>query len=83
MIYQPEIETMGRAEMEALQLKRLQETVAYVYKRVPMYKERLDALRVKPEDIQSLDDIRRLPFTVKDDLRDHYPYDLFAVPMKE
>ena len=83
MIYQPEIETMGRAEMEALQLKRLQETVAYVYERVPMYKERLDALRVKPEDIQSLDDIRRLPFTVKDDLRDHYPYDLFAVPMKE
>ena len=61
MIYQPEIETMGRAEMEALQLKRLQETVAYVYERVPMYKERLDALRVKPEDIQSLDDIRRLP----------------------
>ena len=83
MIYQPEIETMGRAEMEALQLKRLQETVAYVYERVPMYKERLDALRVKPEDIQSLDDIRLLPFTVKDDLRDHYPYDLFAVPMKE
>lgn len=83
MIYQPEIETMGRAEMEALQLKRLQETVAYVYERVPMYKERLDALRIKPEDIQSLDDIRRLPFTVKDDLRDHYPYDLFAVPMKE
>ena len=50
MIYQPEIETMGRAEMEALQLKRLQETVAYVYERVPMYKERLDALRVKPEE---------------------------------
>ena len=83
MILQPEIETMGREEMRALQLQRLKQTVSYVYEKVPMYRERLDALKVKPEDIQSLDDVRRLPFTVKDDLRDHYPYGLFAVPMKD
>ncbi len=83
MIFNPEIETMSRSDMEALQLKRLQETVAYVYEKVPFYKEKLDEMGVKPEDIRSLSDIRKLPFTVKDDLRDHYPYGLFAVPMNE
>ena len=51
MIFQPEIETMGREEMRALQLQRLQQTVRYVYERVPLYRERLDALKVRPEDI--------------------------------
>ena len=83
MIFNPAIETMERSEMEALQLKRLQETVAYVYERVPMYRDRLDEMGVKPSDIKTLADIRKLPFTVKDDLRDNYPYGLFAVPMSE
>ena len=83
MIFNPAIETMERSEMEKLQLKRLQETVAYVYERVPMYRQRLDEMGVKPEDIKTLADIRKLPFTVKDDLRDNYPYGLFAVPMSE
>ena len=83
MIFQPEIETMGREEMRALQLQRLQQTVRYVYERVPLYRERLDALKVRPEDIRSLDDVRRLPFTTKEDFRANYPYGLFAVPMKD
>ncbi len=83
MIFQPEIETMGREEMRALQLQRLQQTVRYVYERVPLYRERLDALKVSPEDIRSLDDVRRLPFTTKEDFRANYPYGLFAVPMKD
>ena len=83
MIFQPEIETLGREEMRALQLQRLQQTVRYVYERVPLYRERLDALKVRPEDIRSLDDVRRLPFTTKEDFRANYPYGLFAVPMKD
>ena len=83
MIFQPEIETMGREEMRALQLSRLQETVSYVYERVPLYRERLDAMKVRPEDIRSLDDVRRLPFTTKEDFRNNYPYGMFAVPMKD
>ena len=83
MIFQPEIETMGREEMRALQLQRLQQTVRYVYERVPLYRERLDAMKVSPEDIRSLDDVRRLPFTTKEDFRANYPYGLFAVPMKD
>ena len=83
MIFQPEIETMGREEMRALQLQRLQQTVRYVYERVPLYRERLDAMKVRPEDIRSLDDVRRLPFTTKEDFRANYPYGLFAVPMKD
>ena len=83
MIFQPEIETMGREEMRALQLQRLQQTVRYVYERVPLYRERLDAMKVRPEDIRSLDDVRRLPFTTKEDFRNNYPYGMFAVPMKD
>ena len=83
MIFQPEIETMGREEMRALQLQRLQQTVRYVYERVPLYRERLDAMKVRPEDIRSLDDVRRLPFTTKEDFRNNYPYGMFAVPMRD
>jgi phenylacetate-CoA ligase len=67
--------------MQSVQLARLQKTVSYVYGKNPVYKKRLDAHGVKPEDIKSLDDIRRLPFTVKDDLRDNYPYDLFSASL--
>ncbi|MFD1739771.1 phenylacetate--CoA ligase family protein [Bacillus salitolerans] len=78
-----EIETAAREEIEKLQLKRLKETVAKVYEKVPFYKEQFDALNVKVEDIQSVRDLIKLPFTVKKNLRDHYPFGLFAVDQKE
>lgn len=76
-------ECLSREELEKLQLARLQETVERVYHRVPYYREKLDAAGVNPRDIRSLADVRRLPFTTKDDLRENYPYGLFAVPLKE
>ncbi len=83
MYYQEEIETMARAELEALQLERLRWSVPYAYERVPLYKERFDAAGVNPYDIKSLDDLRYFPFLVKQDMRDAYPYGLFAVPNAE
>ncbi len=83
MIWNPQMETIDRQSLEKLQLERLQNTVKWVYERVPMYRQRLDESTIRPQDIQSLRDIARLPFTVKDDLRDHYPYGLFAVPMRD
>ncbi len=83
MIWNPQMETIDRQSLEKLQLERLQNTVKWVYERVPMYRQRLDERNIRPQDIQSLRDIARLPFTVKDDLRDHYPYGLFAVPMRD
>ncbi|MFC4619116.1 phenylacetate--CoA ligase PaaK [Camelliibacillus cellulosilyticus] len=73
------METMAREEMEALQLKRLQDTVRSVYNDVPFYRDRLEQQGIQPESIQAVKDIRRLPFTVKKDLRDHYPFGLLAV----
>ena len=77
------VETISRDEMAALQTERLRDCVAYVVARVPFYREKLSAAGVGPEDMRSLDDLARLPFTVKQDLRDNYPYGLFAVPMDE
>ena len=82
-IYQPEIECMERSEIEKLQLERLQWQVKRVYENVAMFRERMDAAGVKPEDIKELKDLAKLPFTTKQDLRDYYPYELFAVPKKE
>ena len=76
-------ETLSRAEMEALQLERLQETVKRVYEKVPPYRAKMDAIGLKPEDIKSLKDLSRLPFVTKQDLRDNYPFGLFAVPKEE
>lgn len=81
--FNEEFETLPRAALEALQLKRLQTAVARVYANVPFYKQSLDAAGVKPEDIKTLSDLRRLPFTTKQHMRDSYPYDLFAAPMEE
>lgn len=78
-----EFETLPRPALEALQLKRLQNTVSRVYEKVPFYRETLTRASIKPEQIKSLDDLRRLPFTVKQDMRDAYPYNLFAAPMDE
>lgn len=81
MIYNEEFETLPREVLEVLQLKRLQQVVQRVYHTVPFYREAFDRAGVLPEDIKSLDDIRRFPFTTKQDLRDNYPFGLFAVPM--
>lgn len=79
--YDPEHETMSRDRLAELQLERLQKTVKKVYESVPFYKNALKARGIEPGDIKSLDDIKKLPFTYKQDLRDNYPYGLFAEPM--
>jgi len=81
--FNEEFETLPRVALEALQLKRLQATVARVYANVPFYKQSLDAAGIKPEDIKTLADLQRLPFTTKQNMRDSYPYGLFAAPMEE
>src|SRR5512139_1675065 len=83
MYWEPDNECMHREELEQLQLERLQATLNRVYGRVPFYQKKLDELGIAPEDITSLSDLARLPFTSKADLRDNYPYGLFAVPMRE
>ena len=76
-------ETLSRAEIEALQLARLQDTVCRVYEKVQPYREKMDAAGVKPDDIRTLSDLKRLPFVTKQDMRDNYPFGLFAVPKDE
>ncbi|WP_291327487.1 phenylacetate--CoA ligase family protein [Desulfovibrio sp. UCD-KL4C] len=79
MIFDIDKETMPREELEALQLKRLKQLCERVYANVPFYKNKFKELGITPEDIKSLSDIKKLPFTEKQDLRNHYPYGLFAV----
>ncbi len=81
MIYNEELETLPREAMEALQLKRLQQVVHRVYQNVGFYKKLFDKAGIKPDDIKSLDDLKRFPFTTKQDLRDNYPFGMFATPM--
>jgi len=81
MIYNEEYETMPREALEAIQLRRLQSVVARVYNTVPFYKKRFDEAGIKPDDIRTLNDLRKLPFTYKDNLRDNYPFGMFTVPM--
>lgn len=76
-------ETLPRNEIEEIQLKRLKETLKRIYDKVPTYKEKMDKAGVKCEDIKTLEDIRKLPFTVKQDMRDTYPFGMFTVPKKE
>jgi phenylacetate-CoA ligase len=83
LIYNPEIETLPIAKLRILQSERLREQVAYLYDRVPLYRTRLDEAGILPGSIQSIEDIHRLPFTYKTDLRDQYPFGLFAVPQNE
>ena len=77
------MECMDRESMKKLQLERLQKTVKTCYEKVPFYRKKFDKMGIKPEDIKSLDDITKLPFTTKYDLRDEYPFGLNAVPMDE
>jgi phenylacetate-CoA ligase len=81
MIFEPELETLPVDQLRVLQVERLRALISRVKERVPLYRDRL--ADVEPGDIASLDDLRRLPFTRKDDLRDTYPFGMFAVPRKE
>ncbi len=83
MYYNEEFETLPRPALEALQLKRLKSMLARVYSNVPFYKDKLSGMGVSPESVKSLDDLRRLPFTVKQDMRDAYPYGLFSARMED
>jgi len=83
MYWQQENECMDRKELDQLQLERLESTLNRVYLNVPFYRKKFDEAGFNPDDLRSLDDLRKLPFTVKSDLRDNYPYGLFAVPLRE
>ena len=82
-IWNPRVERMPRAELEQLQLERLQAVLNRTWESVPFYRRRFEQLGLMPEHIRSLEDVRLLPFTVKEDLRTGYPYDLFALPLRE
>ncbi len=81
--YQPEIETMSRDKIHELQSERLVKQVKHVYDNVPYYRAKLDAIGIKPEDIHGIEDLHKLPFLSKDDLREAYPNGLLAVPQSE
>ena len=82
-IRDPKIECMSREEMKALQSEKLVKQVKNVYENVAFYRKKMDEMGVKPEDIKSIDDIGKLPFTTKEDLRDNYPFGLLAVPQSK
>ena len=82
-IFNPAVETMSREDLNALQLARLQDIVRFAFERVPFYRERMQAAGVSPDDIKSLDDVRRLPFMEKPDFRAQYPFGMLAVPRDE
>lgn len=83
MMWQKEIETMPRSEIKKLQSERLVWQVKRMYENVELFRKRMDEMGVNPSDIKSVDDLAKLPFSYKQDLRDYYPYGLFAVPMDE
>ena len=77
------IETASLDELRALQLQRLQQTLQHAYANVPFYRNSFDRAGVKPADLQQLEDLRHFPFTIKTDLRDNYPFGMFAVPREQ
>ena len=81
--YNPEIECADIETMRTIQNERLKDAVKRVYENVPFYKKKFDEMGIKPSDIKTIDDIKKLPFTLKTDLRDNYPFGLFAVPREE
>ena len=81
--YQPEIETMPVEQLKALQSERLVKQIKHVYDNVEFYRNRMDEAGIKPEDIHGIEDLHKLPFITKDDLRDAYPYGLVARPLDE
>jgi len=82
-IWDPKNECLGRDELTALQLSRLKDTLQRVYANVPCYKDKFDTYGVQVDSVRSLDDLQKLPFTTKEDLRLNYPYGMFAVPLKD
>ena len=82
-IWNSDAENMPREDLEQLQLERLQSTLNRVYKNVKFYRSRFDELGIEPADIKSREDLEKIPFTTKDDLRDNYPYGMFALPLRE
>lgn len=82
-MWDEDLETMPRSDLEELQLKKLQNTVSQAYEHVPYYHKKFNEVELYPEDIETLEDINKIPFTTKDDLRESYPYGMFAVPKKE
>jgi len=82
-MFNQKMETMPQKELRELQLKRLKEIVYYSYTNVPFYKRKMDEAGVKPDDIKTLDDVTKIPFTTKDDLRENSPFGFLAVPMEE
>lgn len=82
-MYNPDVEKADRTEMESLQLARLQKAVSNVFENVLFYQEKFDELGITPKDIKHLSDVTKLPFTKKQDLREQYPFGLFAVPMEK
>lgn len=81
--FAPEIETASRADLKSIQLEKLKRIVAHAYENVAHYRSAFDAAGVKPDDLKTLTDISKFPFTVKSDLRDNYPFKMFAVPREE
>jgi phenylacetate-CoA ligase len=82
-IWDPQCECMDRAELEQLQLERLEATLTRVARHVPFYRRRFAGIGFDPDDFRSLEDLRRLPFTTKGDLRENHPYGMFAVPLRD
>ncbi len=81
--WQPDAECIDREELEQLQIERLEATLSRVFRSVPFYRKRFDEVRFDPDELRSAADLRRLPFTTKADLREAYPYGLFAVPLRD
>lgn len=83
MYYQPDIETMPREELSVLQLERMKQSIRHAYDNVEFYQQSFKDADITPDDLQSFDDLSRFPFVVKQDIRNAYPFGLFAVPQKE
>ena len=82
-IYQPEVECMDRESIKKLQSEKLIWQVKRCYENVAVFRERMNEKGLTPDDIKSVDDLKKLPFTYKQDLRDYYPFELFAAPLKD
>jgi phenylacetate-CoA ligase len=83
MYWEQEKECMAREDLEQLQIERLESTLSRVQMNVPFYRRKFDTLGIDTDDIRSIEDLQKLPFTTKDDLRNNYPYGMFAVPLRE
>ncbi|MCX7831530.1 MAG: phenylacetate--CoA ligase [Actinobacteria bacterium] len=83
MYWEEHLETLPREAIEKIQFQRLKRLLCYVYENVPFYRQKFDEYGIKPEEFKEIEDIKKFPFTHKDDLRNSYPYNMFAVPLKK